>query len=189
MQLGAAQTRIGSSVKDGDPTTPPGPVARNPSMEHTDRRKGSVVYKALGRTADAQRLVAEQLEAARMNAERADATADEMNTYAWQLLTIEPARLRDPGKALPAALQACAKEEQSRGPNLWNYLDTLALAWHRNGNTLAAVETEKKGLALLPPDSPQRAGLQRQLADYEALLAKDREKSKSQSVPAGPRQK
>jgi len=134
------------------------------------------LYQVQGRTADLEPLIAEKFEAARINAEGEDATAEEINDYAWQLLTVEPQGLRNPRQALKLAQHACEKEAAVGGLNLWNYLDTLALAWQMNGNTAAAVETEKKALALLAPDRPERAGLLRQLAEFEARLAgtKDR---------------
>jgi len=153
----------------------------------TERARANLidVCRALGRTADVRQLAGEQLEARRIVAERPDATAGEINDYAWLLLTIEPATLQDPEEALRLAQRACAKEEQTSGPNLWNYLDTLALAWHRNGNTAEAVDTEAKALSLLPGTSPEREGLQRQLAEYEARLRADkRSKAAPPQAPA-----
>ncbi len=49
-------------------------------------------------------------------------------------------------------------------------LDTLALAQHLTGDNLAAVETEKKALSLLPPDAPGRSDYEAALAKFEAAL-------------------
>ncbi len=139
----------------------------------TDRVRRNLIelYRAQGRTDDMRPLVVDMLETARLAAEREDALALEVNDYAWQLLTVEPVELRDPVRALEVAQRACALEEAAAGPELWNYLDTLALAWHMSGNAAAAVETERKALSLLPPDRPERAGLERQLAELEREMA------------------
>jgi tetratricopeptide (TPR) repeat protein len=147
------------------------------------------MYRAQGRAADAAALMAEKLEAARMNAGREDAVSEVLNDAAWQLLTAEPAHLRDQAKALEFARRACAKEEAQRGPNLWNYLDTLALALQRNGDTAAAVEAEKRAIASLPPDRPERAGLVRQLAEFEARLAGGKSKGRNLPLQGGPPRK
>lgn len=136
------------------------------------RRNLIALYEAQGRVADLRPLVADKLEAERMNAQREGASAEEMNEYAWDLLTVEPAELRDPARALEVARRACAKEQSASGPNLWNYLDTLALAFDRNGNLAEAIKTEKQALSLLSRDRPERAGLLQQLAGFEARLAK-----------------
>ncbi len=52
-------------------------------------------------------------------------------------------------------------------------LDTLALAQHLTGDTLAAIETEKKALSLLAPDAPERGDCEAALVRFEAALAKD----------------
>ncbi|MCH8806593.1 MAG: hypothetical protein IH986_10955 [Planctomycetes bacterium] len=61
------------------------------------------------------------------------------------------------------ARDACAITHNANPP----FLDTLALAQHLTGDTPAAVETEKKALSLLPPNTPGRGR-----GDYEAALAK-----------------
>lgn len=134
----------------------------------------SILYSMQGRTAEFLSLEAEKLEAGRIIAERGDATPEQANNYAWQLMTIEQVELRNPRKALEFAQHACAEEEANGGSNLWNYLDTLALAYHLNGDTAAAIETEKKALDLLSPDRPERAGLLQQLAEYETRQAENK---------------
>jgi len=48
-------------------------------------------------------------------------------------------------------------------------LDTLALAFHLNGDTAKARETERHALSLLPPgESPLRRELEERLAEYSA---------------------
>jgi hypothetical protein len=54
----------------------------------------------------------------------------------------------------------------------WNYLDTLALAQHRTGDTTKAIETQNRALALLPPEyHRQRKEMDERLADYKAAMA------------------
>jgi tetratricopeptide (TPR) repeat protein/tRNA A-37 threonylcarbamoyl transferase component Bud32 len=139
----------------------------------TDRVRRNLIelYQAQGRVDDMRPLVSDMLETARLAAERDDALAVELNDYAWQLLTVEPVDLRDPARALDVAQRACAMEEASGGPELWNYLDTLALAWHSSGDTAQAAATERRALGILAGDRPERTGIERQLAEYEALIS------------------
>jgi eukaryotic-like serine/threonine-protein kinase len=95
--------------------------------------------------------------------ERPDATPTAFNEYAWVLLTCEPADLRDAVTALTAATKA---NEMSGGTNP-GFLDTLALAYHLNGDTAKARETERHAISLLPPGkSPLRSELEARLAEY-----------------------
>jgi serine/threonine protein kinase/tetratricopeptide (TPR) repeat protein len=128
------------------------------------------MYQAEGRVEDAQRLAVDMLTAAITLADREDATAYELNDCAWQLLTIERVDLRDPERALRFARRASAKEEDASGPELWNYLDTLALALHMTGDSEGAIETERRALTLLSDDRPERAGILQQIAVYEAAV-------------------
>ncbi|MFQ5424184.1 MAG: hypothetical protein ACE5F9_09410, partial [Phycisphaerae bacterium] len=60
------------------------------------------------------------------------------------------------------------------------YLDTLALAYHRTGDTARAIETQEKAVALLPPgDSPTRK-------EFEARLEEFRQAGASQSATTQP---
>ncbi len=126
-------------------------------------------YMHLGRRDEAVSLLREiaQLSAAALD--KPDAGAQALNEGAWTLLTHELEELRDPAKALGYARRACAFEETSKGGWLWGYLDTLALAQYRTGDTAAAVQTERRAISLMPPaqadpEMPQR------LAEYEAAL-------------------
>jgi len=140
------------------------------ARRETDRVRRNLIelYRMQERTEDARPLIVDMLAAARENAEREDAHATELNDAARQLLTVEPSELRDPAAALGFARRACAQEEQHGGAELWDYLDTLALAWHMNGDTATAIETEKKAISLLPLESPERSALERNLAAYES---------------------
>ena len=75
-------------------------------------------------------------------------------------MTCEPADLRDPETALRRGQDACAITDNADPAAL----DTFALAQHPACVTPAAVETEKKALALLPPDAPGRGDCEADLA-------------------------
>ena len=105
-----------------------------------------VSYEATGKTEEARLLVAELLSLRRAAAEASEADARTKNTYAWAILTCEPADLQDPEDALEFAREA---NELTRFENP-SYLDTLALAYHRTGQTATAIETQRKAISLLP---------------------------------------
>jgi serine/threonine protein kinase len=86
-----------------------------------------------------------------------------LNEYAWSLLTIEPAELRDPA----AALQASMRSNAITGDTEPHYLDTLALAYHRTGNAAMAIETQRRALALVPISDPDRAEYEERLREFE----------------------
>jgi tetratricopeptide (TPR) repeat protein len=119
------------------------------------------LYVAWDKPDRARPYVRTTIEGARRTAEAPGASADDKNTCAWNLLTCDPADLRDPETALRLARQASAMTNYASPP----ILDTLALAQHLTGDTAAAIETEKKALSLLPADSPARG-------DYEAAIAR-----------------
>ena len=86
-----------------------------------------------------------------------------LNEYAWELLTCEPADLRDPVAALPVAKKAV---EKSGGKDA-GILGTLALAYFLTGDAAKAIETEEKAISLLPPgDSPLRTSLEKSRARF-----------------------
>jgi len=89
------------------------------------------------------------------------------NLYAWMALTCEPADLQDPESALEFALKA----NEKTGHNNPVYLDTLALAYYRTGDTVKAIETEKKAIALTAEEETATRGEYRQrLVEFEAAL-------------------
>jgi tetratricopeptide (TPR) repeat protein len=101
-------------------------------------------------------------------AERTGADAIDLNEYAWELLTCEPADLRDPVAALPVA-QKAVRKSGGKKPAI---LDTLALAYSLNGHVAKAIETEEKALSLLPPgNSPLRKALEESLAGYRTAAS------------------
>ena len=82
------------------------------------------------------------------------------------------------------AERACGKEEALGGGNLWMYLDTLALAQHRTGDTAKAIETEQRALSLIPEsaDEATREELEINLRTFEAALAETDDSATTQPV-------
>jgi len=80
------------------------------------------------------------------------AGAAHFNGYAWFLLTRAP---DDPSNA-PTALEYALKANESSRQKNPDHLDTLALAYHRTGQSQKAVETVERALALVAPDDSKR---------------------------------
>ncbi len=140
-------------------------------------------YRGVGRVDDAARLARQRLETLRRLLERGGERPQALNDYARDLLTIEAPDLRDPAAALPLAERACALAEERGTYGSWNYLDTLALAQHRSGDTAKAIETQRRALGLIPPEyHQQRKEMEQRLAEYEAALTAQRD-SKDASTP------
>jgi hypothetical protein len=72
---------------------------------------------------------------------------------------------------LAYAERARTGAKASGDSNLWSYLDTLALAQHMNGDTTAAVDTQRCAISLMPSEDAD-PGMADRLAEYEAALAK-----------------
>ncbi len=103
-------------------------------------------------------------------AERDRASAEDLNDYAWALLTSEPEELRDPVMGLTCAM-AAAHKSNGEEPAI---LDTLALAYARMGDIAKAIETQRKAVSLLPPgDSPLRQAIERQFEEFESARNDD----------------
>lgn len=125
-------------------------------------------YLGLGRGDDALPLQREVLSLELVSADSESTSANELNSAAWTLLTFVDENLRDPERALGYSQRAVAMEEESGGALSWAFLDTLALAQHKTGNTTGAIETQRRALALMPAGaSPEVA---QHLAEYEATL-------------------
>ncbi|MCH8963861.1 MAG: serine/threonine protein kinase [Planctomycetes bacterium] len=135
--------------------------------EHPDtqltRRRLLNLFNATGKLDQARPLVADVLASYRKRVNGPNASADDMNAYAWRLLTCVVHDLRDPVTALEFATKAVeASNEQN--PNI---LDTLALAQQMNGDIDAAIETQTKAVALLGPGpSALRSELESNLLKY-----------------------
>jgi tetratricopeptide (TPR) repeat protein len=131
----------------------------HPDTLETMGMLGSVYFK-IGRHDEARALVAEQLALGKRMAEDSKADANKKNDYAWELLTCEPADLRDPAEALLFALEA----NEMTGFQDADHLDTLARAYYLTGDTEKAIETQKEAISL---ESNIGAYLKR-LKEYEA---------------------
>lgn len=131
----------------------------------------AMAYEALGRRDEALPLRRELLDLQTADADKPDANAWTLNDAAWKLLTYDIEELRDPARALAYARRACAAEEAVGGGRLRAYLDTLALAQHRTGDTAAAVETQRRAMGLTPPGQAERGEMASRLAEYEAAPA------------------
>ena len=105
-------------------------------------------------------------------ATKPDAGAGANNEAARALLIVEHEVLQDAETALTLALQANEMTD-FKNPD---YLDTLSLAYHRNGDTAKAIENQKRAIALLPPGpSDLRASLEAALANFEAALTTEKQ--------------
>ena len=104
---------------------------------------------AAGNQDGAQRAAVDALQMLGQTAEKPTAGAVEWNEYANALLKVPLPTLRQPAKALELAERSVAATGR-RNPF---FLDTLAWAWYRNGQSDKAAEVEKEALALLPPTS------------------------------------
>ncbi len=123
-------------------------------------------YMTHDREDDARAVVAEQLEALRVVAEASEDPGPK-NAFAWEALTCEPADLQDPGAALVFALEAVELGEW-QDPDV---MDTLALAYHRTGDSARAVEVELRALELIDEaDAARRAPFVEALATYRSNL-------------------
>ena len=127
----------------------------------------ATVYQQQGRHEQALGLRRELLEDLIATAEETGADAAIRNDAAWVLLTAEPAELRDVQMALQFAIEA----NEATGYSQPGYLDTLSLAYHHAGDTISAIQNQRKAIALLPAgDSPLRDWMESALADYEAAV-------------------
>ncbi|MBX3358528.1 MAG: serine/threonine protein kinase [Phycisphaeraceae bacterium] len=104
---------------------------------------------------------------------RPDATPAQFNSCAWILLTVQPESLRDPAAALHASKRACDGERAAGGPDLWQYLDTRALAQSRTGDHAGAATTQREAISLIPEQGEAyRAEMQERLEQFEAAAGK-----------------
>ncbi len=117
---------------------------------HIDLSLSYNVYLAslqrLGRSAEGEQEARELLSILQHLADSPDATADELNLYAWTMLTAEPSHLRDAGAALAYAKRADALS--NHGNHM--ILDTLALGFFRTGHVDKAIETQQRAIEVLP---------------------------------------
>ena len=81
-------------------------------------------------------------------------SATALNNLAWYLITAEPARLRDPERALPYAERAARLN-----PTAGDILDTQVAVLLALGRREEARRILTEGLRRIAPDDPYRAGL------------------------------
>lgn len=125
------------------------------------------VYEAMDWPERASPFSAGLAEALRGVMQRPDATSAELNTAAWFLLTMHPESARDPRAAREAAERACDLGRGANNPNLYSYLDTLAVAQHLMGDHTAAVMTQREAIEVLPKSDEQfRGEMEQRLAEY-----------------------
>ncbi len=126
----------------------------------------SNLYANQEKSTEALPLLRALQEAKRLQIERPETSPGDKNDFAWELLTREPAELRDPQSALRLARDSCALTNNTNPI----FLDTLALAQHLTGDTPAAIESQTKALSLLPLDAPDRSTYQDSLDKFKATL-------------------
>jgi hypothetical protein len=129
------------------------------------------IYEAQGwpQTLELQSRLAGLVGTLRAVANRDSATPAELNSCAWLLLTIEPESFRDTPAALAAATRCCDLERQRGGAELWQYLDTLALARFRSDLPEQAAADQAEAISLVPPaGEAYREEMQERLAQYQA---------------------
>ncbi len=137
-------------------------------LTYTLLRRVNVLLKA-GRPLEARRSAAEGLALLRAEAERPGATADDLNEYAWWLVTCDPPELRDPVTALQFAKRAVATPGAANPA----FLHTLGWTQYRTGNRDQAIATLQRALTLLDPASAVgpakglRAQIEHDLADFK----------------------
>lgn len=135
----------------------------------TTRARLARFYVAHDRMEEARLVVSDQLSALRDAAEASDEPGPK-NAYAWEALTCEPADLQDPDGALVFALEAVELGEW-HDPDV---IDTLALAYHRTGDTERAIEVESRTLDLIPEDdTARREAFEATIAEYRAALPEE----------------
>ena len=88
-----------------------------------------------------------------------------LNNVAWDLLTED----QYAGQHAELALKLSQRSNELTDFSAWAYVDTLALAKFQTGDAQAAVELEKKALALCNDDG-DAAELKKALAKFEAAL-------------------
>ena len=131
------------------------------------RRNLTISLNGQGKIDESRQLNSERLSMLRARAEAGDASAGDLNEYAWLLLTIEPEDLRDPDVALEFARRA---NDLTNYDNAL-YLDTLALAYHMTGDTPRSLETQQEALSLLTANQEShRPEMEANLAKYIAAL-------------------
>jgi non-specific serine/threonine protein kinase/serine/threonine-protein kinase len=120
----------------------------------------------LGKQAEARSMIARSLSLFKERADRVGATDGDFNEFAFASSIFEPADLCNPAAALVYAQRAV---EANKGRSSY-ILDTLALAYHRNGDHARAVETVEKALSTLTGNSYRRRTFEADLNKFKAAI-------------------
>jgi non-specific serine/threonine protein kinase/serine/threonine-protein kinase len=104
--------------------------------------------RCAGRTDEARQVLEKIIPVAQEIAQRDDASAAQLNSYARLLLACVPRDLRDPHAARSLSERAA---EISAREHLPYILNTLALSCEATGDLDRAIETQREALAALPP--------------------------------------
>jgi len=99
----------------------------------------SGTLRSIGKNDEAREHVKRAIMNRRRQAEKSSATPQDLNSFAWLLLTCEPVSLREPHTALSAA-QKAVQMSKNQSPHM---LDTLALAYHRVDDNEQAIKIQK----------------------------------------------
>ncbi|MGD0088596.1 MAG: hypothetical protein ABSE73_01625 [Planctomycetota bacterium] len=131
-------------------------------LDPTQVSKG--LFAALAQVAESKKDWKAKLDYYRRWAEAAPDSSEAVNGQAWELLTSPDEKLRDAKTALALAGKAAELSKQG-DPAI---LDTLALAYARNGKFREAVDTQQQAVALLPPNmnSKQRKEYEDHLREF-----------------------
>ncbi|RMF74484.1 MAG: serine/threonine protein kinase [Planctomycetota bacterium] len=120
------------------------------------------VLRLQGKTEQTRPLVQARLDQLRREAARHDAPPLALHAYAWELLTCEPADLRNPAEALRAA-RTCVERDGGRDAN---FLETLALAYRQTGDLDRAIETQRRAFDVARAGGPYNPNeMKRRLVD------------------------
>ena len=117
-----------------------------------------------GQSGEARRLYREAIPSLKESADREGATFEEKSTYAEQLLTCPLSEFRDPSLAVAYVKQAVALTHGAAP----KYLEQLARAYEATGDSVDAVASEEKAVALMPASSPWRQISEHKLAALKA---------------------
>ena len=112
-------------------------------------------------------MVSRGLHISKSLADRSEATAADLNRHAEALLNCKPGGPCDASAALPYAKRAVDMTKAGDPA----YLDSLARAYFKTGDSPTAVETEEKVFLLLPPSNAEKV-VSATRKEYEANLAK-----------------
>ena len=144
----------------------------HPDVAHSLNAIAGVLDRQ-GNYPEAERLLREALAMRRklLGEEHKD-TLFATNNVAWRMLTSEAKELRNPEAALGFAQRTCELAEKVGDRNLYQFLDTLALAQHMTGDTGTAFQTQQRALTLTPEGDRFRKEMEERLATYQAAQAK-----------------